>query len=117
MTPALPSPILILVTETIDHPLSREEAILRLRALEPELRSRGVDALYLFGSTSRDEAGSDSDVDVFGDLDPDRRFGLDYFGLKFVIQDAIGRPTDFMSRDGIHPLLRQDIEASAVRVF
>ena len=103
--------------ETLDKPLSRDEAIRRLKALEPHLRERGVQSLYLFGSTARDEAGPHSDVDVFGDLDQTRRFGLDYFGLKFVIQDAIGRTTDFMSRESLHPLLRADIEATAVRVF
>lgn len=105
------------MAQVLDKTLTRDEAIRRLRALEPDLRARGVVSLYLFGSTARDEARPDSDVDVFGDLEPGRRFGLDYFGLKFVIQDAIGRPTDFMSRDSLHPLLRRDIEASALKVF
>lgn len=36
----------------------------RLRANEADLRKRQVEALYLFGSTARDEAGPDSDVDL-----------------------------------------------------
>ncbi len=105
------------MAEVLDKPLSRDEAIRRLKALEPELRDRGVLSLYLFGSTARDEAGAGSDIDVFADLDPRRRFGLAYFALKFVIQDAIGRPTDFMSRESLNPLMRDNIETSAVRIF
>jgi predicted nucleotidyltransferase len=40
-----------------------------LRRRGDELRPLGVSSLYLYGSTARDEASSDSDVDVF--VDPD----------------------------------------------
>jgi predicted nucleotidyltransferase len=33
----------------------------------------GATALYLFGSTARDEAGEASDLDLFIDYDPDSR--------------------------------------------
>lgn len=105
------------MTEVLNKPFSRDEAIARLKALEPRLRERGVLSLYLFGSTARDQAGVSSDIDVFGDLDPDRRYGLAYLGLKFLIQDAIGRSTDFMSRESLHPALRDGIESSAIQVF
>lgn len=42
-----------------------EEAIGRLREHEAALRRLGVDRLFLFGSTARDEAGEASDVDLF----------------------------------------------------
>ena len=47
--------------------MNREAAITRLRAHEAELRRLGVKHLYLFGSTARDEAGTDSDVDLLFD--------------------------------------------------
>jgi predicted nucleotidyltransferase len=40
-------------------------AIARLKRHEAELKHLGVEHLYLFGSTSRDEARDDSDVDLF----------------------------------------------------
>jgi uncharacterized protein len=45
--------------------VNRKEAIARLKRHEAELKALGVDHLYLFGSTARDEAGADSDIDLF----------------------------------------------------
>ncbi len=109
------------MTETIDRletrPLSRDQAIRRLKALEPEIRAMGIVSLYLFGSTVRDEAGPDSDVDLYGDLEPGRVFGWDYAGLPRLIAGLIHQRTDFIARDGLHPMLKDRIEASAVRIF
>jgi predicted nucleotidyltransferase len=47
--------------------MTRDEAILRLKRHEDEFKRLGVEHLYLFGSTARDEAREDSDVDLFFD--------------------------------------------------
>ncbi len=47
--------------------MKRDDVIARLKETEPALRAFGVEALYLFGSHARDEAGPESDVDVFID--------------------------------------------------
>jgi uncharacterized protein len=45
--------------------MRRSAAIARLKRHEAELKQLGVEHLYLFGSTARDEARHDSDVDLF----------------------------------------------------
>jgi uncharacterized protein len=55
--------------------MRREDVIARLKEHEAELRRLGVEHLYLFGSTARDEAGDDSDVDLFFDH-PEGSLGL-----------------------------------------
>ena len=45
--------------------MKRDEAISRLQQHEAELKRLGVEHLYMFGSTARDESGDDSDVDLF----------------------------------------------------
>lgn len=105
------------MTDTLQKPLSREEAVRRLRALEPQIREMGIVSLYLFGSTVRDEARPDSDVDLFGDLEPGRRFGFDYFSLPGRIGDLLGRKVDFIGRDSLHPMLKDRIVASGFRVY
>jgi len=105
------------MADTLEKPLSRDEAIHRLRALEPQLREMGIVSLYLFGSTARDEAGSESDVDLFGDLEPGRVFGFEYFSLGGRIGDRLRRPVDFIVRQGLNALLKDRIEASAVQVY
>lgn len=90
----------------------------QLRALEPELRRNGVERLYLFGSAARDEAGADSDVDLFFDNRADVRFSLlDVIGIRHFLEDALTVRVDVMTRDSLHPLLRGDIESEAVPVF
>ena len=98
--------------------MRREEAIARLRAAEPDIRAHGVGGLYLFGSVARDEAGAGSDIDVFIDPDPARRFGFDEFmGVYELIQERLGARIDYTTRDGLHRRLRPEIEKTALRVF
>ncbi len=47
--------------------MNRDAAIATLKAHEAELKQLGVEHLYPFGSTARDEARYDSDVDLFFD--------------------------------------------------
>lgn len=98
--------------------MDRAEVIRRLKAAEPAIRARGVDALYLFGSHARDEARPDSDVDVFVDPVSRDEFGFPQFmDVYFLLQERLAAKVDYGTRAGLHPLLRPEIEREAVRVF
>jgi uncharacterized protein len=45
--------------------MRRADAISLLKLHEAELKQLGVEHLYIFGSTARNEARSDSDIDLF----------------------------------------------------
>jgi len=97
--------------------VDRDQAIAKLKEHETELKRLGVRQLYLFGSTARDDAHEESDVDLFFDYE-EGKFGL--FHLMYVQAYAsriLGRAADVMTRDSIHKVLRPRIEASALRVF
>ncbi len=97
--------------------MRRAEATSRLKAHVEQLRSAGVAALYLFGSTARDDAGPDSDIDLFFDPADSR---LNLFGVMAVhetIEDLLGGKVDVMTRTSLHPYLRPRIEAEALRIF
>ena len=75
-------------------------------------------ALHLFGSTARDAARADSDVDLFLDLDPTAKFSLvDLAALEGRLADLLGVEVDLTTRDSLHPRLRDGIERSAERVL
>jgi predicted nucleotidyltransferase len=97
--------------------MTREEAIHRLYENQAELRRLGVEHLYLFGSVVRGEAREDSDVDLFFDH-PEGSIGLlQLMDIKDAAARALGRKADITTRRSLHPLLKQRIEASALRVF
>jgi predicted nucleotidyltransferase len=97
--------------------MKRDVAIAKLKAHEAELKQLGVEHLYLFGSTARDQARDDSDVDLFFDH-PEGSLGLfELMDLKDAAEGILGRKTDIMTRRSLHPVLRRDIENSAQRVF
>jgi uncharacterized protein len=97
--------------------MKRDDVLSILQRHEADLKNLGVERLYLFGSTARDETRDESDVDLFFD-DEKGRFGLyELMDVKDVAAALLGRKTDIMTRDSLHKLLRPAIEASALRVF
>jgi uncharacterized protein len=98
--------------------MKRTDAISNLRGHALAIRAMGATALYLFGSTGRDEAKESSDLDLYIDYDPSTRFNaLDLVGIKQFLEDHLEVSVDLTTRDGLHPTLRDDIEKAAVRVF
>ncbi len=97
--------------------MTRQEALHRLQAASPRLKAAGVGALYLFGSTARDEAGPASDVDLFFDPAHNRLSLFDVMEVRDIAQELVGIKVDLCTRNSLHPALRADIEAEAVRVF
>ena len=100
--------------------MRRDDVIARLKEAEPALRAFGVGALYLFGSHARDEAGPQSDVDVFVDPAPGKEFGfLPFMDAYDALRQAFDRRVEigYSTREGLSPYIRKDVEREAVRVF
>lgn len=97
--------------------MRRDEVIAILRRHESEARSLGVRSLYLFGSTARDEARSDSDIDVFVDPDYERLGFVELYNLEERLSAILDRPVELTTRKGLHPSMRADIERDAIKIF
>ncbi len=97
--------------------MDRESVIRTLRAHEAELRAEGISHVYLFGSVARGEADEKSDVDLFYDYDSDRFGFLQFMKIRELAPEIVGAPVDIMSRNGIHPLIRDEVIAEAIQVF
>jgi len=66
----------------------------------------------------RSRTGPDSDLDLFIDYDPGRKFSLlDLVRIKFFPEDRMGVTVDVTTRDSLHPGLRDGIERTARPVF
>ncbi len=98
--------------------MNSAQAISSLTPYAADLRARGAVSLFLFGSTARNEAGPDSDLDLFLDYDPAENFSLmDLLAIKHLLEDNLGVAIDLTTRDSLHPALRESILKSAVQVF
>lgn len=98
--------------------MNRNDAIARLRQTADAVRDMGATALYLFGSTARNEAEAASDLDIFIDYDAGGRFSLlDLVGIKQHLEEELAMEVDVTTRSSLHPMLRADIERSAIRIF
>lgn len=75
----------------------------------------GVADLALFGSTARNAAREDSDVDILvsfnGPATSER-----YFGVMFYLEDLLGHPVDLVTQKALRPELRPFIEKEALHV-
>lgn len=97
--------------------MKRAEIISTLKQRASDIRKFGATSLYLFGSVARDEAGVESDIDLFIDYDPDRFTFVELIRLRNHLSELLGRSADLTTREGLHPLLRPTIEAEAIKVL
>ena len=96
--------------------MNRSEALRILKAHLAEFRAMGVASLALFGSVARDEARSDSDVDLLVEFY--RPVGLfDFFRVQHRLESVLGvRRVDLVERGQEHPRLRERILGEAINV-
>ena len=96
--------------------MRKDEALKLLVQHKPELIRRfGITDLALFGSTVRDEARPDSDIDVLVNFDGPAT-SKRYFGVQFYLEDLLGSSIDLVTDKALRPQLRPYIEASAIHV-
>lgn len=96
--------------------MERTAALRLLTDHKPILVERfGITRLALFGSTVRNEAGPDSDVDVLvafdGPATPEA-----YFGVQFYLEDLLGCPVDLVTERALRPELRPYVERDAIPI-
>jgi uncharacterized protein len=100
-----------------DKPMTRQEIIDRIVEHREELKAQGIQSLALFGYVARGDAVQSSDVDVMVELNrPMGLFGLS--DLRHLLEQILGvRKVDLITRDGIHPALKDLILSEAVNVI
>ncbi len=81
-----------------------------------KLLSLGAQAIFLFGSVSKNESSPTSDIDIL--IDFDSKKGLFAFiGIKNYLEEVLGCEVDLVTKDALHPALKKKILLEAKHVF
>ncbi len=100
-----------------ETPLTREQAIERLVASEPEIRALGVQRLALFGSVARGQARLDSDVDLLVQFFPGAKTYGRFLALSELLEARLGRRVELVTMEALSPFLGPRILAEAEDVL
>ncbi len=79
------------------------------------LKKYGVVRAGIFGSYARGEQNDKSDVDVLVKLS--KPMGFDFVGIKFDLEDTLGKSVDLVSYRALHKLLKKQILKEEVRII
>ena len=97
--------------------MEAQQVIEKLRAHQGRLEEFSVRSLSVFGSVVRGEADAESDVDLLVEFQPDARIGLFTFvHLRDVLTEILECPVDLVTREALHPTLKESILREAVHV-
>ena len=96
--------------------MNQDEVIARLKQHRDRLRPYSVQALYLFGSVARNEASGTSDVDLLVEFEASAHIGLfDFVRLRRLLGEILGCEVDLVTRDALHPAMKDSILEEAIR--
>ena len=96
--------------------MNKQQAIQTLTNSKALLSMRfGVTRLALFGSTARNAATDDSDVDILVSFDGVAT-SQRYFGVQFYLEDLLGCAVDLVTEKALRAELRPYIEREAIDV-
>ena len=86
---------------------SKREDILRIAA------RYGAYNVRIFGSVTRGEADSESDIDLLVNMEPGRSL-LDLCGLLIDLEELLGRKVDVVTEKGLRDRIRERVLKEAV---
>jgi len=83
--------------------MDKQTILQTLQSLKPRLQEEyGLSELALFGSYSRGEQTTESDIDIMVDFN--KPIGIEYLDVVYMLQEAfVGVPVQVVSKGAIKP--------------
>ncbi len=82
----------------------------KINTIKKYFETRPVLRAYLFGSYARNEADSQSDVDILVDLDYSQRIGLQFIQMKIDLEKLLNSKVDLVSSNGLSQYIMPIVE-------
>lgn len=93
--------------------MERDKVITTLRRRKRQLKKFGVRSISVFGSTARNEARKDSDVDLLVEFE--KPVGLFEFArLKMYLEESLNKEVDLVTPEALRKEFRDSILREAV---
>jgi len=96
--------------------ISKNEVLRKIRGHRVTLESMGVKTLGLFGSVARDEANSESDVDILVEFSSPVGF-FQLFDIQYFLEDLLQCSIDLGTTSSLKEHLRKPVLEDVIRVF
>lgn len=94
---------------------AREEVLRKSDLIRTIARARGARSVALFGSAARGDERPGSDLDFLVELEPGRSL-LDLIGFGMDVGEALGRPAEAFTREGMKPRVLATALRDAIRI-
>lgn len=102
-------------TPTKTQPLTAETVLQTLREQPDLFQKYQIKTLALFGSTARNQATENSDLDFLVEFIGTSTFD-GYMNLKFYLEDLFNCPVDLVTRKSLKPIITETVLAEAIYV-
>jgi predicted nucleotidyltransferase len=87
------------------------------RKINNFFKNKPVLRAYLFGSESRNESDTGSDVDILVELDYSEPIGLEFVKMKFELEELIHKKVDLLSSGGMSKYIQPFIDKDKILIY
>ena len=104
-----------MVSQTNPTSINRDFVLSTLKKHSEDIQNLGVKSLALFGSTARNEATADSDLDFLVEFNAEITFKR-YMKLKFFLEDLFNKNVDLVIKTDLKPQIKENVIKEAIYV-
>jgi uncharacterized protein len=85
--------------------------------LQQFFSNKPVKKAYLFGSYARNQATSDSDIDILIELDYAQPIGMKFFTFQHELEDLLNMKVDLVTSDGLSKYVKPFIDNDKIMIY
>lgn len=87
------------------------------KILQAFFAGKPVQKAYIFGSYARNEAKSDSDIDILVELNYEKPIGMKFFSFEPELEKLLNRKVDLVTTDGLSEYVKPLIDKDKILIY
>lgn len=88
-----------------------------IKKIAEYFKTQPVLKAWIFGSFSRGEETSDSDIDILVVLDESQHVGMKFFGMYEDLKALLGRKVDLVTDRSLAPFARESVDRDKILIY